>query len=308
MIRVERAAGEGMIRVRGLTKRFGRVTVVEGLDLTVGPGEVFALLGPNGSGKTTTLKAIVGLVRPSAGKISLDGIDLAADRERALSRVSYLPQRPSFADSLSGLEVLRFYARLRRLPGDAVDAAALVAGLDGALGRRVGEYSGGMAQRLALGVLSLPDAPILLLDEPSAGLDPEGTERLREWLAGERARGKAILLTTHILEDAADRADRAGILVKGRLAAVMEGGEVRRRERLQVSLVLESGDPRFAAVAVRAGAEEVRTHGTSISFTAPAERALGAVEALRADGARILRFTTAPQLERLYREVTHGTE
>ena len=296
-----------MIEVSGLTKRFGPTTAVDGVTLAVGPGEVFALLGPNGSGKSTTLKSIVGLVRPSSGSIRLDGIDLAKDHERALSRVSYLPQRPAFADTLSGMEVLRFYARLRRLPGDRVDAAIDAAGLNGALGRKVGEYSGGMSQRLALAVLCLPDAPILLLDEPSAGLDPEGLERLRRWLDAEKARGKAILLTTHLLEDAGDRADRAGIMVKGRLVKVMDAGEIRRRERLEVSLVLDGVVPRIAEAAARAGAEEVRVEGSGLSFTAPAGKALAVVDALRRDGARILRFTSSPALEKLYREVTDET-
>ena len=165
-------AGTPMISFRAFSKRYGAVRAVEGLDLTIGAGEVVALLGPNGSGKTTSLKAAAGLVAPSSGEVRLDGRPAADPGAREI--LSFLPQRVAFPDALSGREVLEFYRSLRGVAASRVDDVLRFAALNGAGGRAVGQYSGGMVQRLGLAVAMLPDAPVLLLDEPTAALDPEG--------------------------------------------------------------------------------------------------------------------------------------
>ena len=163
-----------MITYRGFARRYGRHAAVADLDLTIEPGEAVALLGPNGSGKTTTLKAAAGLLRPSAGEVLIGRPPRSAAEPGARAILSYLPQRVSFPDALTGREVVEFYRRLR---GTGVDRTAEVlrfASLNGAGDRAVGTYSGGMTQRLGLAVAMIPEAPVMLLDEPTAALDPDG--------------------------------------------------------------------------------------------------------------------------------------
>ncbi|MEW6368565.1 MAG: ABC transporter ATP-binding protein [Acidobacteriota bacterium] len=295
-----------MIKIERFSKAYGDVRAVDGLTLAVEKGRITALLGPNGSGKSTTLKAAVGLVKPSSGRIVVDGFDVVTERQAALSRISFLPQRIRFPESLSGREVLRFYARLRGLPGDSAAAAAATTGLDGALDRPVGEYSGGMLQRLGLAVLSLPNAPVLLLDEPTAGLDPAGSRAFRDWLQTQRDEGKTVLLTTHRLEDAEDLADQVAILVRGKLVADMTPAEVRRREAVEVWLRIINWNVRYQQLAQALGAETLCADpGGDYVFAAPAARAVEIMNVLRDEGAEILRFTSRSSLETFYHHITN---
>jgi len=211
-----------MIRVEHLIKTFGEHTAVDDLSFKIERGETFALLGPNGSGKTTTLKCIAGLIKPSSGKILINGFDVWKNPQQARSRMSYLPQRGSFPDNLTAREVLEFYRRLRKLPARRVDETLSGARFDfnGGADKAVGKFSGGMVQRLGLAVACLPEAPILLLDEPTVSLDLEGAIRFREFLLSLKREGKTIVFTSHTLADVERLADRVAILVDGRPVAL----------------------------------------------------------------------------------------
>ena len=209
-----------MIRIENLTKRFGKFVAVDSLSLHVKPGEVFALLGPNGSGKTTTLKTIVGLNLPTAGRVIVAGLDAVKDAQAARAIISYLPQRANFPERLYAREILTFYAKLRNLAPQAWKQSGAQAAIDGFSEKTVGELSGGMAQRLGLAVLAMPDAPLLILDEPTANLDPQGVKQFRDFVLEQKSRGKTILFSTHLLAEAETLADRVGIFVGGRLRAV----------------------------------------------------------------------------------------
>ena len=294
-----------MIRLESFSKSYGSAQAVEPLSVTFEQGRITAVLGPNGSGKSTTLKALVGLIRPTCGRIEIDGLDLETAREAALSRISYLPQQLRFPESLTGMEILEFYARLRRLSPDAAVTAAGVSALDGALRRVVSEYSGGMARRLGLAVLALPDAPILLLDEPTAGLDPDGIRRLNDWLHAERERGKTIVFSTHRLEDAEDLADRVVILVRGRLVGDMTPEQLRQREAVEVWLRLAQWDARFCRTVESLGAEILCTDERGdLIFATTAPRAIEIMSALKAAGAEVVRFASRSSVERFYHSVT----
>lgn len=208
-----------MIRVDRVTKKFGRTAALEDVSFVVEEGETFALLGPNGSGKTTMLKLMVGLTLPTAGEVVVHGVDVRRRPIEARQHLSYLPQRASFPEVLSAEEILRFYCRLRSIPADEATNALARAGFNGFGRKPVGEFSGGMLQRLGLAVMMLPDAPILLLDEPTANLDLHGAKRFREFVHEEKRKGKTIVFSTHVLEEAEELADRVGIFVGGRLVA-----------------------------------------------------------------------------------------
>ena len=208
-----------MIQVEHFTKRYGNFTAVDDISFEVKRGEVFAFLGPNGSGKTMTMKTMVGLNVPTTGRILINGFDVHKQPKAAKRFVSYLPQRVVFPENLTAREVMRFYDRVRQLPKALADEALARANFNGFSDKAVSEFSGGMVQRLGLAVASMPEAPILLLDEPTANLDPQGVKRFREFILEQKQNGKTIIFSTHLLTEAEQLADRVGIFVGGKLAA-----------------------------------------------------------------------------------------
>lgn len=190
-----------MITTRKLTKKYGRQTVLHGVSMELRAGEITLLTGSNGAGKTTTLRIIAGLTRPSSGEAEVLGIDAVRARRRAQQNLAFLPQGTGFHPRFSCRQILTFYARLRGLPAERIDAVLQLTGLEDESHKRVGALSGGLRQRLGFAILLMPDAPVLLLDEPGLSLDPEWRERLQSQLRDEAARGKTVLVTTHLLAE-----------------------------------------------------------------------------------------------------------
>jgi Cu-processing system ATP-binding protein len=211
-----------MIQVRGLSKQFGRTQAVDSVTFDVPDGSIFCLLGPNGSGKTTTLKMLAGLVRPTAGSIVINGHTVIGDAIEAKREVSYLPQRVVFPESLNAREILHYFAKLRNLGLKKADASLDKSGLVDVALRPVGEFSGGMMQRLGLAVITMPDAPILLLDEPTASLDPEGVVNFRNFILEQKQQGKTVIFSTHLLSEAERLADLVAIYIGGRMVTLQE--------------------------------------------------------------------------------------
>jgi Cu-processing system ATP-binding protein len=218
-----------VIRFTRFTKRFGAHVAVSDLTFEVAAGEVVALLGPNGSGKTTSLKAAAGLVRPTSGEVTIGLPARPALDPSARLACSYLPQKVTFAESLSGLEVVEFYRAFRDVPAARTDEVLRFASLNGAASRAVGTYSGGMVQRLGLAVAMLADAPVLLLDEPTAALDPDGLCAFYGLIERRRAEGRAVFFTSHQLGDAERLADRFAVLIGGHLVAAFGQRELAER-------------------------------------------------------------------------------
>jgi ABC-2 type transport system ATP-binding protein len=208
-----------MITIEGLTKSYRSTRVLAGLNLIARPGAITLLVGGNGSGKTTTLRQLCGLSAPDAGRIVIGSADLATSRLAALAQLSFLPQSPRFHARLTAGDILRFYARLRALPATRIDAVAAQWRLGDALGQQTGRLSGGTRQRLALAVLSLPEAPVLVLDEPGLSLDPDWRRFLQAELHAAARRGATVLVATHLLGEWNGHADRC---------LVLEGGQVER--------------------------------------------------------------------------------
>jgi ABC-type multidrug transport system ATPase subunit len=294
-----------MIEVGHLSKMFGRFTAVDDVSFEVNEGETFALLGPNGSGKTTTLKCLVGLVAPTKGEIFFNGLNLRQQAREARRLMSYLPQRVSFHESLTAREVMEFYCRLRKIPSQRIDEVLHGPRFDfnGFTNKPVGELSGGMRQRLGLAVTCLPDAPIMILDEPTVSLDPEGAIRFREFLASLKREGKTIIFSSHMLADVEQLADRVAILVGGRLAALESIGSLREElmRSCRMRVVLRNPDERWAQAARRAGASDAALEQDSLLVTSRAENRFDILRAIEAAGGLVARFATEERsLEDIY--------
>ena len=215
-----------MIAVDRLTKSYGTKEVLRGMTFRAEPSAITLLVGPNGAGKSTTLKVLAGLIRPTSGLARVNGFDVMADRIKAQSRLAYLPQSPSFHPRLNCLEVLRFYARLRNVPIARCEAMLELTRLSDAADVRTGKLSGGMRQRLGLALLLLADAPILLLDEPGLSLDPAWRKRLQETLHFEAERGKTVLVTTHLIAEWNNVADRCLLCREGAIERELDPADL----------------------------------------------------------------------------------
>jgi Cu-processing system ATP-binding protein len=294
-----------MIRYRDFTKRFGSHAAVEGLSLEVARGEVVALLGPNGSGKTTTLKAAAGLIRPNSGEVALGDPPRPAAEAAARNVLSFLPQKVSFPEALTGAEVVDFYRKLRGASAEQVPKVLRFASLNGAGERAVGTYSGGMVQRLGLAVAMLPEAPVFLLDEPTAALDPDGLCAFYGVVERARQDGRAVLFTSHHLGDVERLADRFAVLVGGRLAASLTANELKDRlsERGVMRLRLAS-KPAGLLSAVKAAAPAAIWAGEELIVPGPAAIRPRVLDVVRGLGVEVRGLTAEEgRLDVLYREL-----
>jgi ABC-type multidrug transport system ATPase subunit len=294
-----------MIRVERLTKSYGEFTAVDAVSFEVTEGETFALLGPNGSGKSTTLRCLAGLAHPASGKMSINGLDVIRQPRESRKWISYLPQRVSFNENLTAREILQFYGRLRKVNPRRIDQ--LVENprfhFNGFSDRLVSEFSGGMLQRLGLAVACLPDAPILILDEPTVNLDPEGAIQFREFLSSLKREGKTILFSSHVLADVEQLADRVAILIGGKLIALETISGLREglMHTCKMRVVLSNPEPGWAETARQAGAETSSWDGDSLLITSNPGIRLGILKAMESSGALVARFMTEElSLEDIY--------
>ena len=217
------APGAPAIAVSAVSKEFrawrGRLRALDAVDLEVAPGEVFGLLGANGAGKTTLMKVLLGLTSPSAGTVTVRGLD--PRRPRARARVGYLPEGHRFPDYLSGNATLRLFGRLAGLDGHGLDCRIPelleLVGLADRAGDRVGRYSKGMTQRLGLAAALLDRPEVLFLDEPTDGVDPVGRRHIRDILRATRADGTTVFINSHLLSEVERTCDRVAILDRGRV-------------------------------------------------------------------------------------------
>lgn len=287
-----------IILTNNLTKRYGTFTAVDGLNLAIREGEIFGLLGPNGAGKTTTILMLLGLTEPTAGSATVAGADPSREPLKVKSMVGYLPDNVGFYPSLTGRQNLRYTARLNGL----VDAEAEMrietllkqVGLEDAADKRAGSYSRGMRQRLAIADALVKSPRILILDEPTIGIDPEGVRELLALLRRlKEEQGMTILLSSHLLHQVQEVCDRVGIFVGGKLIAVGKVAELEQRLSAREEHEIE------LRVATRDGAtiDFTQTMIDKVATETPASEA-GPEESL----VRIL--SRLPSVTRL--TVTHG--
>jgi ABC-2 type transport system ATP-binding protein len=207
------------IRLDGVTKRFGDVTAVDDLDLEVPEGEAFGFLGPNGAGKSTTINVVLDFVRPDAGDVEVLGFDAQADSVAVRKRTGVLPEGFDVYDRLTAREHVAFAAESKDATGADPDAILDRVGLSDAIERKAGGFSTGMRQRLALGMALVGEPDLLILDEPSSGLDPAGAKEMRDIVRAEVERGATVFFSSHILGQVEAVCDRVAILRGGELVA-----------------------------------------------------------------------------------------
>ena len=222
-----------MIETRNLSKHYGRVNVLNGIDLNVPEGSAFALVGTNGAGKTTTMRMVAGLLEPTAGSIHVFGVDVRKEPERAKQMIAWLPDEPVLYDKLTPLEYLEFVAALWSVPPDVATQRSeeLLKGLELWDNRsdRCETFSRGMKQKAILAGALIHDPKLMLLDEPLTGLDASIARHVKDMLQARARAGYSVILTTHILEVAERLADRIGIISQGKLLAEGTLEELRTR-------------------------------------------------------------------------------
>lgn len=293
------------ISVRGASKRYGAVRAVDGVDLEIPRGEVFGLIGHNGAGKSTLFKMMLGLVATSGGEIRIHGTPVGGREFRSVRRaIGYLPENVVLYDNLTGLETLRFMARLKGAQRSDCEAALERVGLLEAAGRAVREYSKGMRQRLGFAQALLGRPRVLFLDEPTTGLDPEAIRAFYATLRGLQSEGVTMVITSHILAELQERVDRLAIMAAGKVQAL--GSVQQLRERMALPLMLDVRASESGAAAVRdalAGlpVREAQWQGTRVQARCPREAKMPVLAALMALGACVLDLKVhEPSLEDVF--------
>lgn len=260
------------VRTVALSKAFGTVTAVDGLELVVPDGAVFGFLGPNGAGKTTTIRLLLGLVRPDAGRIELAGHDLHRARAAALASVGAIVETPALYPNLTGAETLRLAAHLLGKPKAVVDELLALVALTDAAHRAVRGYSLGMRQRLALARALVGQPRLLILDEPTNGLDPAGITQMRALIRElPRRFGTTVLLSSHLLSEIEQTADHCALVDAGRL--VYQGPLDRLLQRATPRLHVETDDPDAVLAWFRQRGFEASVDGATVHALADLDAA-----------------------------------
>jgi len=298
-----------MIKIENLTKDYGNIKALLGVSLDIEKAETFAIVGPNGAGKTTLLNTIVGLVHPSGGKITVDNIEVSKNPKEIKKRIGYLPQRISFHENLSVLEVIEFYASLRGVNNSNLENVLSAVGILEQRNKKVGALSGGMLQRLALAQAIISDPPILILDEPTISLDPEGRIAFKKLIREEKSKGKTILLSSHILSYIEELADRIAILVRGKVVALDTLGGLRTRLKMGsiLEVVIENLSSQALSLVEDLGAKNATINGNRLRFFITPEDKSKVIKTLVENGFNVMDlWTEDSSLEEIFIKYTEA--
>ncbi|RZF24533.1 ABC transporter ATP-binding protein [Paraburkholderia sp. UYCP14C] len=248
------AAQEPVVLAQGLTRRFGNFTAVDALDLSIARGEVVGFIGPNGAGKSTTIRLLCGLLSPSAGTARVAGFDVATEAESVRAHIGYMSQKFSLYADLTCRENLRFFGGIYRVPHASLDERIRfvigMAGLEDREDALVRTLAGGWRQRLALGCAILHQPPVLFLDEPTSGVEPQARRRFWDLIHELAAQGVTVLVSTHYMDEA-EYCNRIALIDAGRLVAIGSPGELRERELGGALYALACTPPGEAVAALR---------------------------------------------------------
>jgi ABC-2 type transport system ATP-binding protein len=290
------------VETTALTKRYGRVLAVDGLDLTVRPGEVYGFLGPNGAGKTTTLRMLLGLIQPTSGDVRLLG---RPPGPGYLDRVGALIEGPAFYPYLSGRDNLRVLASHAGVARARVDEVLGTVSLTDRAGDRYATYSLGMKQRLGLAAALLKDPEVLILDEPTNGLDPAGMAGMRVTIRELAADGCTVLLSSHLLGEVQQICDRVGVISRGRLVTETTVAELGSGGTLRI--VADPVDEAHRLIASLVGGDRVRVDGQVLDVDADVSQAGRLNTELVRSGVTVRELRRRePDLEQAFLELTEG--
>jgi ABC-2 type transport system ATP-binding protein len=298
------------IEVRDLTRKFGAFTAVDRVSFAVAPGEIFGFLGANGAGKSTTIRMLCGLLRPTAGTAHVGGIDVARDPEGVKRRIGYMSQRFSLYEPLTVDQNIRFFAGIYGLRGRALDErrrfVVKMAGLEGRENTRTSDLAGGWRQRLALGCAILHQPPIVFLDEPTGGVDPLSRRQFWDLIGGLSRDGVTVLVTTHYLDEA-EHCHRIAIIHAGRLAALGTATALKSRFAARPIVEVHADDPVAAMTALDKlpGVEKTSLFGTAVHAVLRSTADVAAIEpALRRSGMAVRSVApVTPSLEDVFLDV-----
>ena len=298
------------IELDGLRKEFGDLVALDGVDLTVEEGEVFGFLGPNGAGKSTTINILLDFVRPTAGTATVLGHDAQAESTAIRERIGVLPEGYDVYERLSAREHLQFVIEAKHADDDP-EALLERVGLEEAIDRRAGGYSKGMKQRLVLAMALVGDPDLLILDEPTTGLDPNGARKMRELVEQESERGATIFFSSHILSQVESVCDTVGILQNGQFIAKDSVEGLREAGRGGVTLWVTLEDPAGDAAAAEdaigglSGAAVAETDGDRIAIDCESAEKMTVLNTLKDAGVAVENFETEDQsLEELFTAYT----
>jgi ABC-2 type transport system ATP-binding protein len=291
------------IEFRNVSKRFGAVTAVADFSARIEPGLVTGFLGPNGAGKTTSLRMLLGLVQPTAGELHIGGKRYSQLRH-PMRTVGAALEASSFHPGRTGANHLKVYARAGGIPSSRIDEVLNLVGLSAAAGRKVGGYSLGMRQRLALATAMLGDPGVIILDEPTNGLDPEGIKWMRVFLRQLAAEGRTVLMSSHQLTEVQQTVDSIVIIAKGRLAFSGNLNELAAHD--ETAIVVDAPDRQALSAALTGAGVVFDTLRSGLNVRGGDAAQIGAIAAANGVALSLL-YDRGPALEEIFLELANGT-
>jgi ABC-2 type transport system ATP-binding protein len=299
------------IELNGLTKHFGEVVALDSVDLTVESEEIFGFLGPNGAGKSTAIDTLLDFIRPTSGTARVLGMDAQADSLEIRRRTGVLPDGYQVYGRLTGRQHVQFAIDSKGSDEDPVDLLERV-GIADAADRKAGGYSKGMRQRLVLAMALVGDPDILILDEPSTGLDPNGAREMRDIIRAENERGTTVFFSSHILEQVEAICDRVAILNKGRIVTVdtISGLREAAGSGTQLTITVDTvPDGAVQAIEALDGVHDVTAADTTVIVHIEDGSKTAILDVLESSGAEVIDFKTAEtSLEELFAAYTTGSD
>ncbi|MFW6141635.1 MAG: ATP-binding cassette domain-containing protein [Candidatus Saliniplasma sp.] len=298
------------VEIRGLQKRFDGSAAVSGLDLKIERGDIYGFLGPNGAGKTTTIRMMIGLMKADKGTVKIDGIDVQ-EKVEIRENIGYLPERVSFYGNLSVLENLRFLCEMKGCSKVSIEELLRDFKLYGQRHKKYSELSKGMAQRVGIAQTLIGDPDLLILDEPTAGLDPNIRRWVKEKILLLKERGKTIFLSSHVLSEVQELCNRVGILSNGQMLAEDDVGTLGRKLSLKDRLELQVVSVKRALEVVKGmkGAERPRLEDGKLILYCSGDKKMDIIRELIDEGIDIRNFSVKePDLEEVFVRLTSREE
>ncbi len=301
-----------VIRLENVRKEYGELTALDGVNLSVESGEVYGFLGPNGAGKSTTINIILDFARPTAGTATVFGMDATEESQAIRDRIGVLPEGLDLYGRLTARQHLEFVRESKGVPSEAIDFEAIVerVGIPEAIDRKVSGFSKGMQQRLALGAALIGDPELIILDEPSSGLDPEGVRTMRKIILEEVDRGATVFFSSHILDQVEAVCDRVGILRDGELVAQGPISELQSSMGGEAVLEIETADSQSGAISAVesvAGVSNVSTNNGTVTVQCSPPAKIDVLNTIQEAGVTVEDFSLDEQsLESLFMSYTNG--